>query len=380
MKPDYTNSIVNLSCTIAQSFGIECEYPALNSNALDELEQTKNIILLLVDGLGYNYLKENATSTLLRKHLSDSLTSVFLPSTGSAITSIMSGVAPQQHGVTGWFVYLREYGIVSRILPYSNTIDYNLIGSDIANIVTTKSIYEPLGDDYSLILPEQIVNSVFTRNLAESANRIRYAGLDDFFTQVEKRVSQSRSTNFIYGYWPGFDAIAHLLGFRSKEAAQQLTDFDGHLKTFIQNIQGTDTKVIITGDHGFDDVPSSNMIYTKDHTRFEECLLLPLCGDTRSVYAYVRPQKVNEFERYVRNAFEDVCDLYPSKDLIEEGWFGLYTPHPRLDTRVGDYTLIFKEGHAILNCFPGFNPPNLIGHHGGASPNEMIVPLCVIDC
>ncbi len=380
MKPDYTNCIVNLSSSIARSFGITGTYSPLNSGALDGLEGTKNIVLLIVDGLGYNYLKERVSDTLLGKHLSDSLSSVFLPSTGSAITSIMSGVAPQQHGVTGWFVYLREYGIVSRILPYSNTIDYNLIGSDIANVVSIQPIYKPLGKDYSLILPEQIVNSVFTRNLAESATRIQYAGLDDFFAQIEKRVGTSQSKNFIYGYWPGFDTTAHLLGPNSKEASQQLSDFDNHLKTFVEHVEGTETTIIITGDHGFDDVPLSNLIYTRDHPKFEDCLALPLCGDTRTVYAYVRPHKVDDFEHYVYSEFADVCDLHRSADLIDAGWFGLYDPHPRLHDRTGDYTLVFKDGHAILNCFPGFEPPILRGHHGGTGPDEMIVPLCVIDC
>jgi len=51
-----------------------------------------------------------------------------------------------------------------------------------------------------------------------------------------------------------------------------------------------------------------------------------------------------------------------------------------LKDRVGDYTIMLNEGYAIMNCFPGVEPFHMLGHHGGASADEMYVPLCVIDC
>lgn len=380
MKPNYHNSIVNLSSAIARSFGVHTTYSHLKAKALEDLEEKRNILLLLVDGLGYNYLKKNAPDSQLRKQLTGPIDSVFLPSTASAVTSIMTGVAPQQHGVTGWFVYLREYGIVSRILPYSNTIDYNLLCNDISNVVSIKSAFESISKDYSLVLPEQIIDSVFTKNLAGAAKRIKYSSLAQFFEKIRNTALQTQSRSYIYGYWPGLDATSHMLGSESEEALHQLHEFDTQLTNLIESLMGTNTKIIITSDHGFNDVEQSNVIYTRDHPEFEECLVMPLCGDTRSVYAYVRPSKVTKFERYVRDKFEGACELNLSADLIEDDWFGLYSPHPRLVDRVGDYTLTFEEGHAIINCFPGFEPIVMTGHHGGVSPDEMIVPLCVIDC
>jgi hypothetical protein len=110
-----------------------------------------------------------------------------------------------------------------------------------------------------------------------------------------------------------------------------------------------------------------------------ECLSLPVCGDTRTGFCYVKPSKVSQFERYVEDTLGDACTLHKSDDLIQEEWFGLHDPHPLLQDRVGDYTLIFNEGHAIMNCFPGLEPPELRGHHGGASSDEINVPLIVIQ-
>ena len=378
-KPDYSNSIVNLMSSIGQASGVTSPYFPLDYDSLSTLNEAQNIVLLIVDGIGYNYLREYGQDSLLKKNLKESISSVYLPTTSSAITSIMTGVAPQQHAVTGWFVYLKEYGLVSRILPYSNTVDYNNLGVAISNVVDVQSIFKEINRDHSLVLTQNIVDSVFTKNLAGNANRLPYSEIEHFFSQIRKTISNSQNRNYIYGYWPDFDAVSHILGSRSQDAQDQLHEFDRHLSTFVESVKGTDTTILITGDHGFDDVDPNQVVYTQDHPKLLDYLVMPFCGDTRSVYAYVRPSKVEQFERYVNNELGDACDMFPSSELIEEGWFGLFEPHPRLQERVGDYTLIMREGHAMMNCFPGFEPLKMLGHHGGASEDEMYVPLIVIE-
>ncbi|MGY5880060.1 MAG: alkaline phosphatase family protein [Candidatus Thorarchaeota archaeon] len=378
-KPDYTNSIVNLMSSIGQASGVTSPYSPLEFESLGSLNDVKNIVLLIVDGIGYNYLREYGGGSLLKKNLKESISSVYLPSTGSAITSVMTGVAPQQHAVTGWFVYLKEFGLVSRILPYSNTIDYNNLGVDISNVVDVQSVFRDINRDYSLVLTETIFDSVFTKNLTGNANRLKYSGIDQFFSQIKNTITSSARNSYIYGYYPDFDAVSHILGSRSQDAQDQLHEFDKHLTSFVESIEGTDTTIIVTGDHGFDDVDPTQVIYTRNHAELNDYLIMPFCGDTRSVYAYVRPRKVEQFERYVEKEFGDACDIFPSSDLVDEGWFGLFEPHPRLLDRIGDYTLIFREGHAMMNCFPGVEPFEMMGHHGGASADEMYVPLIVIE-
>ncbi|TFG28834.1 hypothetical protein EU528_10605 [Candidatus Thorarchaeota archaeon] len=379
-KPDYTNSIVNLTSSIGRASGVTGPYSPLEFDSLSKLQDTKNIVLLIVDGLGYNYLREFGGDSILKKNLKESISSVYLPTTGSAITSVMTGVAPQQHAVTGWFVYLREFGLISRILPYSNTIDYNNLGVDISNVVDVQSILAGLDRDYSLVLTKTIVDSVFTKNLTGRANRLEYSGIDQFFSQIKNAIANSSNKSYTYGYWPDFDAVSHILGSRSPDAQGQFHEFDMHLNHFVESIEGTDTTIIVTGDHGFDDVDPVQVIYTQDYPELNDYLIMPFCGDTRSVYAYVRSRKSEQFERFVESTFGDACDIFPSYELVDEGWFGLFKPHPRLHDRIGDYTLIMKDGHAMMNCFPGLEPLKMLGHHGGASADEMYVPLCVIDC
>jgi hypothetical protein len=376
-RPDYSNNIVNLMTSIGEASGVSSPYSPLDS--LNHLKESKNIVLLIMDGLGYNYLRKYGSDTTLHKNLKGSITSVFPPSTGSAITSFLSGLPPQQHGVIGWYVHLKEYGLVSRILPYTNAVDGNVIDVPISRVIDVKSIFSSIEREYSMIYDNHIVDSVYTRNLAGKARRIGYSDIDSFFSGIRGAISKTKKQSYIYSYWPTLDSISHFLGCESSEAKDHLKEFDGKLHNFIENLADSDTTLIITADHGFNDVPLENVVYTRDHPTLMECLTLPVCGDTRTGFCYVRPSKVSMFERYIEEDLGSACNLQKSEDLIQDNWFGLYDPHPLLSDRVGDYTLTFNEGYAILNCFPGFEPPELRGHHGGVSSDEMIVPLVVIE-
>ena len=48
--------------------------------------------------------------TILSENLIGSMTSVFPATTASAITTFATGLAPQQHAFTGWFMFLKEIG------------------------------------------------------------------------------------------------------------------------------------------------------------------------------------------------------------------------------------------------------------------------------
>ncbi len=376
-KPDFSNSIVNLMSSIGVASRVTSPYSPLES--LESLKESKNIVLIVFDGLGYNYLQRYGKGTILQKNLRGSITSVFPPSTGSAITTFLTGLAPQQHAVIGWYVHLKEYGLVSRILPYTNAIDGTPIGVPISNVIDVKSIFANTKREYSIIYDNQIVESAYTMNLAGSARRIGYSDIDTFFDRIRTTIFKTKTKSYIYSYWPMLDTISHILGCESNEAKDHLKEFDVKLQEFTETISDTNTTLIITADHGFNDVPLENIIYTRDHPRLMDCLSLPVCGDTRTCFCYVRKSKGKIFEKYIDEDLSGKCDVYVSEDLIQEGWFGLSNPHPRLGDRVGDYTLMFNKGHAILNCFPGLEPPHMLGHHGGVSEDELYVPLVLIE-
>jgi hypothetical protein len=191
MKPDYTNSIVNLMSSILLAGGVQSPYAPLEESSLSGLSDTDNIVLLVIDGLGFNYLKANGSKTYLARHLRQSITSVFPPSTGSAMTSIYTGLAPQQHASTGWWVYLKEFGLVSRILLYSNAIDYNVLGESISHVIDVTPLPPQMTREYIAVLGNQIIDSEFTGHVVRPGKRVGYEyKMDELFIALNSSIKE----------------------------------------------------------------------------------------------------------------------------------------------------------------------------------------------
>ena len=103
-----------------------------------------------------------------------------------------------------------------------------------------------------------------------------------------------------------------------------------------------------------------------------------LTGESRFTYCYVRPHKVKQFETYMKKYLSEYCYLFKSIDLVKKGYFGLFNSHPKLEDRIGDYTLIMKDNYIIRDTILGEKPNKFkIGQHGGMSKEEMFVPLVI---
>src|SRR6185369_12551102 len=82
-----------------------------------------NVVLLIIDGLGANYLARHGSGSELGRRRRRSLTSVFPSTTASAITTSYTGRTPLEHGLTGWYTYFGEAGCVSACLPFRSRGD-----------------------------------------------------------------------------------------------------------------------------------------------------------------------------------------------------------------------------------------------------------------
>ena len=96
--PNYKDgSIVNLMGSIMHAFGERSMYGSLRGLDVDTLCRSNSIVLLVLDGLGYEYLQEQDADCFLRTHLHQKITSVFPSTTATGITTFLTGLAPQQH-------------------------------------------------------------------------------------------------------------------------------------------------------------------------------------------------------------------------------------------------------------------------------------------
>ena len=377
--PDYKGgSIVNLMSSISHSFKAKSLYKELRILPGNEIK-SKNVVLLIIDGLGYEYLTKNHSESLLNAHLLGSVTSVFPPTTSSAVTTFLTGVAPQQHAFTGWWVNLKEVGAVSiplRFCTKKGKQSLSKYGLDITSILNQRAFTTKINAKNFVIQDRTIVNSDFSKEMSKNAKSLGYDTLEGMFKKIKKAIKSKGKRKYIYAYWSQLDHIAHEKGINHKKADKHIKEIDKKLAKFIKTIKGTDTTLIVTADHGHMESPLKRNIFLADHLKLKACLSTQLCGEKRTAYCYVHPSKAKQFENYVKNNLSKYFYLFKSQELIDKNFFGLFKENPKLFDRIGDYTLIAKENYLISDD----KDKKDIGQHAGISKEEMLVPLIIITC
>lgn len=382
LPPHYDGgSIVNLMSSLRARFGDPSSaYPTLADLPAQRLAAARHIVLLVIDGLGDELLARIGSASTLLAHREQRMTSVFPPTTASAVTTFMTGVAPQQHGLTGWFMYLRELGSVSAVLPFVprwGGAPYSSAGVSPAAIIDTPGIYARLRAPCHVVLPAYIADSDFSRHLCGPAVRHGCGSPAELFDRVTQILRAAAVPTFVYAYWSELDRLAHQHGPSAPEVAGHLRTVDAAFATFLEDLRGSGTLVLATADHGFVDTPPERCIDIGAHPQLADMLLLPLCGEPRTAYCYLRPGCASAFERTVTDVLGERLECVPSANLLAHGWFGQGPAHPELGTRIGEYTLLLREDWVIRDCVAGERPFRLAGVHGGTSTAEMYVPLCV---
>jgi len=383
--PDYQGgSIVNLMASLGRAMGTResSHYAPIAGLDPAAFAPGGSILLLVIDGLGYRYLRDMLPSGTLTKHLAGSLTSVFPSTTATAITAFMTGSAPQQHAVTGWNMYFDDIATVGAVLPFrARPSDEPLANQGLRPdaFFDHSAFFDHLPCKSFVVSPNRIVDSEFNVAHSGTAQRCGYSSLAEFFDTIQFCLRGRNERKFVYAYYPELDSIAHAHGIASRNAAELLDRLDDGIGRLLSCLTGLGVTVVVTADHGFVDAPQSELIELDDHPLLAATLSQPLCGERRAAYCYVKPDKTDVFVDYVRNELDEHVWLWKSQTLIDEGWFGLGQPHPKLASRVGDYALVMKNRATIKDWMPGERHHSVIGVHGGVSADEMIVPLVVVQ-
>ncbi len=372
--PDYDRSVVNVAASMIAAFGGKSQYGALKE--LDFLRNFSKVVLLSLDGLGYNYLQKYGKDSFLAKHCVAKITSTFPATTGAAQTSLETGVAPLQHGITGWNMFLKELGTVSRVLlfePRWGGCKFAAAGIGFQEIFTEKKVFEKISAPYSLVLPRVIVDSY---KPFDKKSLFVYDDLAGMVRRIKKTACLP-GRRYIYAYWLELDKICHKNGCAAVEAAAHFWEIDAAVAGLAKSLAKNGTCLVVTADHGLIDIPQNGrVVLNRDFPEIYDCLALPLSGDTRAPYCYVKPGRTAEFKKLVRKFFP-FCKLQKSNNFIKRGVFGIGNPNPKIFDRVGNYILVCDAKHLVRDYIMGEKPVPMEGFHGGMTADEMFVPLII---
>ncbi|MPZ43277.1 MAG: phosphodiesterase [Betaproteobacteria bacterium] len=378
--PDYNGgSLLNLIASLAAARGARARHPTLSALPPDRLVSARNLVFLLVDGLGYNYLTDVGRGGALCEHLAGKLTSVFPSTTASAITTSFTGRSPHEHGLTGWFTWFSAVDTIAAPLPFRRRGDDKRLtdlGIRPAQLFDdTPSILDAMDCRRIVVSQRRIVDSDYSRHFGGGSERRGYDHLTELVGAVVAAVRSGPERKYIYAYYPEFDSVAHKHGVGSAQAAMRLQAIDAAFAELLRRLSGTDTALVVSADHGFIDTPAHEALELERYPELAGMLVRPLSGEPRVAFCHVRPGLAGSFMAKARDMLNEYMDVLPSSRLVEEGWFGPGVAHRCLAERVGDVALVMKRHAIIKDHLPGEKRHTLIGNHGGITEDEMLIPL-----
>ena len=388
-RPHYERySLLAVTDTILDLLGAEhCDLSLRDELSLAAADK---VVSFIVDGLGYLKLEELRSagtvdlSPFTARGIYIPLTSVFPPTTTTALASLSTGASPIVHGVLGYKLFLQEVGAVVNMIklatPGAPSDSIKNVGVDLEKFVTVPTIYELLGQAgvrVLLFLPKYIVNSglsgILYRGVAEI---VPFIGLSDLFVLLRQALSREGRA-LLAVYWPVTDTLAHLYGPESEAFAVEVALFFRALREgFLERERGA--TVLVTADHGFVPVdPQRDPIDCSKDPVLRRALILPPVGDLRAGYFFVRRGKEPILREYLEERYPDEFLVMSTEEALTKGIWGLESPTDYIRARLGDLVALAKGRKLFF--WPEGEEFVLRGMHGGLTPQELLVPFMALE-
>lgn len=359
--PNYNEGLVNVISSIKKYYGIKTKHNSLK--CLDDIlkeKRSKNIVLVLFDGLGYNILKRNKRlCPTLNKYLVRSISSTFPSTTMTARTTIESGLNPIEHGWLGWDMYFKKFDKVIT-LSKNYTADKKEVITDY-NIAKTFLKYK------------SVVSMVDEKEGFKGSKINVYMGskkdsLKNAINKI-KNICSNNSNNYIYLYIDEPDHTFHKAGVNSIRSKYKLFCLDRKFKKLCKSLD--DTTIIALADHGHINVEYITLSNYPD-------IIKMLDGspsiDKRACSFRVKKGYKNTFKKELKKILKDDFIILSSKEVDEQKLFGEGVKNKYYADALGDFFVISISNKSIrLNKKVHMHKSS----HSGLTLDEMLVPLII---
>jgi hypothetical protein len=390
-------SILNLPASLCRWLGApDLPHPPLDLPELDDLlHGIKQIVVILVDAVSFDRLRKwtDGISPTLNPERDacflGMLTSVVPSTTSSALTTLWTGRSPAEHGILGYELFLKEYGLVANMITHAPMSFEGSLGSlyragfqpeSALPVPTLGPNLASSGVDAHAFLHYSISRSGLSRMHYAEVEVHTFGAVPDLWISVceltETRIGRPR---LIWVYYGGVDGLSHRHGPDSEQAQAVFVDFvQAMLENFIGRFSPeaeNETLLLLLTDHGQIQTPKNPDFDLHHHPGLINALHILPTGENRLAYLYPKPGGVKEIVEHFDATWPDQFVLIPSEGALSSGLFGPGSPAIETRSRIGDLIAI-GQGDAYLWWAAKENP--LLGRHGAFSPEEMLVPLMAV--
>lgn len=374
--PNYNHCILNTITSILKYYNVNSEHKSLES--LDKVLEKKfrNIVFIILDGLGMHNLKNIDSDGYLSNNIIDCVTSVYPSTTTAAITTYYSGKSPYETGFIAWSQYFKEYGReIDMLLQKESYFKYDFSNASLdvfKEILNYESVFEMIEKNNIDVKAYEIMPSYATKR---SKRSFRADNTDELIEDISL-ICSTTGNNFIMAYSENPDALFHQYGTDSVEAKEFVLDIQNKIKELRKKL-GEDTLLILSADHGHKNIDKTYSLL--DYPEILECLFMPINFESRCVNFYVKEHMKKEFEERFNNVFGNDFYLITKEEFLNKKFLGDGKKHFKIDDFLGNYLALSIGSSAIqINNYLYKGKKKKKSTHCGLSREEMEVPLIIL--
>lgn len=376
LLPDYNHSILNMVSSILKNFNVEDTHSTLPE--LDKIleKNYKNIVLLILDGMGENVLKAASPNGTFINHQQNTITSVYPCTTTAALTTYYSGKTPIETGWIGWSQYFKEYGRTIDMLPYVDSYTKESVprdNFDVYKLLNYTTTYEQIMEASPNVNTYEIKPAHCETKTEQCIHIHSLKGLCNSIETLCKNSEQK----YVFAYFDSPDNINHKYGCDSEETKKFILEAEDLIQNLTQNLANSDTLILISADHGHNNINKN--ISALNLNGLEEYYTMPPCLEPRFVSFWIKNDKKEYFEAKFKEMYKDEFILYTKSEFLATNLMGTGTQHRKIDDFLGDYIAIAISDTSI-NLGTYLSKPKIkLSDHCGLTRNEMEVPFIVYD-
>jgi len=388
-------SLVNIPATVCRLLDVpDFGSPPIDETILSSFSKSyKKVVLLMVDALGthlFDQMRQPERDLLWGKYIDRAvyspITSVCPSTTASALTTLWTGETPAAHGIIGYEMWTKEFGMVMNNINHSAASSFGDTGGLMRSGFDPHTFMnKPLLGTH-LVQHDVIPTTYIHSSIAHSG--LSMMQMDDvkiqtYVDEADLCVSLAQHLNsrqgareYIYVYYSDVDTLMHRYNAQDERVSLQFEAFSSLFeRAFLNKLSFTaakETLLILIADHGSKATPHYSKYELNRHPDLTDCLVMQPTCENRLAFLYIKPGKVQTVRDYFKRIWPEDFVLIDSDIALNSGLFGEGPFHPQARERMGDLIVVAK-GDAYLWWVP--KPNHMAGRHGGLSDEEMLVPF-----
>jgi len=358
------------------ALGVPAELGVPGERAALEVPDARSACLLLIDGLGWHLLRDHATDAPFLATLAEGtepLSVGFPATTATSITSLGTGRAPGEHGVTG-YTFLAPSGAVLNALTWCSQAGVDLRGTAVPEQVqphdTVLQRAAAAGLDVRVVTSPLHQGSGLTRAALRGGEFRSAHALGDLATGVLAGVA---GRGFCYAYHGDLDLMGHLYGPGSLPWRLQLQLVDRLVATIAERLPGG-ALLAVVADHGM--VALTDPVDADADERLRAGVGA-LAGDVRARHVHAVPGAAADVLATWREVLGPRAQVLAREEAIAAGWFGP-TVADAVRERIGDVVVAARRGAGVIRRIAEPQESAMIGHHGSLTDAEQLVPFLLV--